>query len=112
MSTVTINGNTYQGNNIVISNGKVIVNGNDVTPNEKQIDIVVHGNIEYVTVDACNSLLVNGNSNNISTNSGDVSIMGNVQGSIQTMSGDVECSDISGSVSTMTGNIKHKKTVI
>ena len=31
MSTISINGNTYSGNSIV-TNGKVIINGKDVTP--------------------------------------------------------------------------------
>jgi len=110
MSTITINGNTYSGNSIVISNGKVIINGNDVTPDGKEINITVHGNIEDLKVDNCNQVLVNGNSKNISTKSGDINVTGNVEGSIQTMSGDVECLDVSGSVSTMSGNIKHKKS--
>jgi len=110
MSTITINGNTYSGNSIVISNGKVIINGNDVTPNEKEINIVVHGNTEDLKIDHCNKIVVNGNSKNISTKSGDIFITGNVEGSVQTMSGEVDCSDVSGSVSTMSGNIKHKKS--
>ena len=45
MSTIVINGNTYSGSNIVISNNRLIVNGCDVTPDGKEINIKVEGNI-------------------------------------------------------------------
>lgn len=38
MGTITINGNTYSGDNIVITNGRVVINDNDVTPDSKQIN--------------------------------------------------------------------------
>jgi hypothetical protein len=45
----------------------------------------------------------------ISTQSGDVEVTGNVDGSISTMSNDVDCENVNSLVSTMSGNIKHKK---
>ena len=109
MSTITINGNTYSGNNIVVINGKVIVNGKDVTPDSKEINISVQGNIDELKVDACNKVSVEGSVKFISTKSGDVEVTGNVDGNISTMSGDVHCENVNGLVSTMSGNIKHKK---
>ena len=40
MNTISINGMTIQGSgNVVISNGKIMVNGKDVTPDSKEINI-------------------------------------------------------------------------
>ena len=109
MSTISINGNTYSGNNIVITNGKVIINGKDVTPNSKEINIKVDGDIDELKVDACNKIEIIGDVSNVKTQSGDVEISGNVTGSIQTMSGDVDCGTVGGSISTMSGDIKHRR---
>jgi hypothetical protein len=110
MSTITINGNTYSGNSIVVSNGKVIINGKDVTPDSKEINISVKGDIEKLEVDACNKISVEGSVKNIKTQSGDVDVTGDVDGNIQTMSGDVECAMVGGSISTMSGDVKHRRS--
>ena len=109
MSSIKINGNTYTGNNIVVSNGKVIIDGKDVTGDSKEINIKVEGNIDTLTIDACNKLEIAGDVSNVKTLRGDVDITGNVNGSIQTMSGDVDCGNVGGSISTMSGDIKHRK---
>ena len=108
MSIITINGNTFSGSNIIVTNGKVLINGKDVTPDSKEINISVVGNIEQLKVDACNKVSVEGNVQSISTKSGDVEVSGDVDGSISTMSGDVDCGHVKGSVSTMSGDIKHR----
>jgi hypothetical protein len=126
MSSITINGNTYSGNNIVVTNGKVFVNGKDVTPDSKHITITVEGNVDEIKVDVCSGVSILGNVKNINTTSGDVivtgevsgsvettsgdvEIGGNVTGNVETTSGDVECQNISGSVSTVSGDIKHRR---
>lgn len=111
MSTVRINGTTITGGrSIVISNGKVLVDGKDVTPNAKEISIAVTGNIDRLEADVCQKISVTGDAGNIVTQSGDVEIGGSVTGSVQTMSGDVDCGgSIGGSVSTMSGDVKHRK---
>lgn len=106
---ININGNKYSGNNISISNGRVIIDGKDVTPDSKNITICVDGNISEMKVDACDSVVVNGNCGSVSTMSGDVEVDGDVTGSITTMSGDVDCGTVGGSISTMSGDIKHRK---
>jgi hypothetical protein len=109
---VVINGVSIDGNSrsVVISNGKVIVNGKDVTPEDtKDINIVINGHIETLDVDTCNKITITGDVGSVSTLSGDVNITGNVLGSVKTMSGDVDCEEISGSVKTMSGDIKHRK---
>jgi hypothetical protein len=111
-STIVINGKTYFGNSISISNGKVIIDGKESEPGEsngKIINITVTGNVEKLVVDVCDKISISGSVNSIKTVSGDVDVSGNVAGSINTMSGDVDCGQVSGSVSTMSGNIKNKK---
>ena len=52
MSSVTINGKTYTGNNIIVSNGKIMVDGKNVTSDDKVINITVNGNIDSLKVDS------------------------------------------------------------
>lgn len=109
MSTIRINNNSYVGNSITITNGKVIIDGKDVTPESKAITISVEGNIDNLNVDACDKVTVSGNATKVKTMSGDVEIHGDVSGDVKTMSGDVDCGNIGGSVSTMSGDVKHKR---
>ena len=106
---IKINNKVYKGQSITISNNKIIIDGNDVTPEELQIQIVIEGNIESIKADTCNTISVTGSVGSISTMSGDVEIGGNVSGSISTMSGDVDCNNIGGNISTMSGDIKYKR---
>lgn len=108
-STITINGVSYVGNNVKIINGKVIVDGKDMTPDAKNITIHVDGDISKLSVDICENLSVTGNVNELSTVSGDVTIGGNVGQNVKTVSGDVKCGNISGKVTTVSGDIKNKK---
>ncbi len=110
MNSITINGHTYSGGrSISITNGKVIIDGNDVTPEGKEINITVHGDIHIIDVDVCNKVSVNGNAHEVKSASGDIDITGDVSGSVHSMSGNVECNEVKGSISTMSGNIKHRK---
>ena len=107
MSSVTINGKTYIGNNIIVSNGKIMIDEKNVTSDDKVINITVNGNIDSLKVDTCNKLELIGNVTNINTVSGDVDINGDVNGSIQTVSGDVKCKNVGGSINTLSGDINH-----
>lgn len=111
MASISINGVSISGGSVVIRNGKVIVDGKDVTPADaKEISITVNGNVNKVEVDACKTIDVTGDVGNVKTLSGDITVTGNVSGSVQTMSGDVDCGgNVAGSVSTMSGNVKHRK---
>lgn len=108
-SRISINGTTYNGNSVTIINGKVIVDGKDMTPDAKNIDIRVVGDISKLSVDICDSLTVTGNVNDLNTVSGDVSIGGDVSQNVKTVSGDVKCGNIGGKVTTVSGDIKNKK---
>jgi hypothetical protein len=108
MAKITIStGNTsvvYSGNNVTITNGKVIIDGNDVTPQMKNISISIEGSIDMLNVDACNYVKVSGTVNSLTTTSGDVTC-GNVAGNVDSTSGDIECQDVGGSVQTVSGDV-------
>jgi hypothetical protein len=88
-SFVTINGQTYSGNNVSIVNGNVVIDG------VKQEQLL----IGPVTV------TVHGSVDKVETGSGDVTVL-DVVGSVETMSGDVSCTgDIGGYVTTMSGDV-------
>lgn len=106
-STISINGTTFTTTgrgSISISNGRVTIDGKDVTPDAKIISIEVHGDIQSISADACEKITMTGSAGSVRTQSGDVEC-GPVSGSVSTMSGDVRCGGISGSVSTMSGDV-------
>ena len=106
MATVIINGNriSVSGRGVTVVNGKVIVDGKDVTPDAKEIRIEVHGDVEHIEVDACNKIQVTGSVRELTTSSGDVTC-GDVHGDVRTTSGDVRCKEVRGSVETVSGDV-------
>ncbi len=108
-SRITIKGcnNIIAGRDIVIGNGRVIVDGKDVTPDSKEIIISIEGNVQSLNADACSTIKVSGNVGSLQTNTGDVKC-GDVQGSVSTKSGDIECGSVGGNASTMSGDIDCK----
>jgi DUF4097 and DUF4098 domain-containing protein YvlB len=110
VATITINGLTITGGrNVSIQNGRVIVDGTDVTPESKQINISINGNVERLEADACQKITITGDVGAVKTMSGDVDVTGAISGSVKTMSGNVDCGgSIAGSVSTMSGDIKQR----
>ncbi len=110
MGTITINGKTFTGNSISVSGDKIIIDGSDVTPESKQINIHVLGSIQDLEVSMCNKITIDGTVGTVSTKSGDVEVKGDITGDVKTMSGDVDCGgNITGSVKTMSGDIKYRK---
>jgi hypothetical protein len=101
---ININGKSYYGNNISINNGKVIIDGINLSIDEKIINITVDGNIDNLSVDSCESLTVSGNVAAVKTVSGDV-ICQNILGSVKTVSGDVTAKVINGNVNSVSGDI-------
>ena len=86
---MTINGKTYSGNNIIISNGKVIVDG------AEQSEVLEHNIVVNVTGDVQSLETTSGDvqcesvSGDVKTVSGDVNVRGNVAGNVKTVSGDI-----------------------
>jgi hypothetical protein len=107
---INFNGKMYSGRSIVITNGRVNIDGRDVTEEAKHINIVIDGSIDSLTVDYCNTVTVKEVAKNVKTQSGDVVVNGNIGGDVKTMSGSVECEgSIAGDVSTMSGSIRSRK---
>lgn len=111
-SSIIVNGKRYTGKTINISNGKVIIDGNDVDDTEEPIvNIIIYANsaskIEQVTSTA-GEIIIHGNASNIDTTSGDITINGNVEGNISTVSGDIRADVIEGNISTISGDIIEK----
>lgn len=124
MASMIINNNVQVGRSIVISNGKIIIDGKDVTPEGKTINISIEGDVDNISVDMCNKFEVKGNVNSIVSTSGDIEcgdVTGNIEctsgdiecnnvgGNVETTSGDVKCGNVGGNVKTMSGDIKHRK---
>jgi hypothetical protein len=95
------------GRNIVINNGKIIIDGVDVTPDSKQITIQITGNVDLLDVDVCEKITIAGEVGDIKTGAGDIEC-GNVKNDVSTASGDVKCNDVTGNVNTMSGDVKAK----
>lgn len=103
---ISINGVKYQGNNVSIKGGVVTIDGKSPTPVEdyKTITVVVHGNLQALSLDE-GSVKVEGDVGNIKTVNGGVQIKGDVV-NVQTVNGNVDCGDVSGPVNTINGNIR------
>lgn len=92
-STVTINGKTYEGNNISVRNGVVSIDGKPITET-KAMELHIHGNVGELVSDM--SVNITGKV------LGNVSAKGSVNcdavgGNVQA-GGSVNCDDVGGSV--------------
>lgn len=103
MATVTINGITYQGNNITINNGKVVIDGRQES---EQLSGVVEiriteGKLDSLTTDAS---VICGHVTGTVTAGGSVNcdaVGGNVNAG-----GSVNCDEVGGNVSAG-GSVRH-----
>ena len=111
-STVIVNGKKYTlpGGNVSVIGNKVYCNGKLVEDcneiKEKNITVVVNGNIDKVSSDVAN-IVVNGNANYVETDTGDIKIAGDVSGNVSSDTGDIRCGNIGGNAETSTGDISH-----
>ena len=106
-NTININGVTFSSDgssSVSIVNGRVIVNGRDVTPDSKEIHIAIQGDVANLDVDACEQIAISGSAGSVRTGSGGVEC-GPVSGDVQSSSGDVRCGNVAGSVQTSSGDV-------
>lgn len=101
---VNINGVSYKGSSVSISNGVISIDGKKVNTSDKVISIVVEGNLGKLVVDDCNRIEVKGSCGSAETMSGDVNC-GDISGNVETMSGDIYANNVSGKAETMSGDI-------
>ena len=111
-STVIVNGKKYTlpGGSVSVIGNKVYCNGKLVEDcseiKEKNITIIVNGNVDKVSTDTSN-ITINGNVNNVETDTGDIKITGDVSGNVSSDTGDIHCGNIGGNAKTSTGDISH-----
>lgn len=121
---ININGSSYKGRNVSIVGGKVIIDGKHInTEDQKQITIVVEGDLESLDVDYCESIEVRGDANRVEFTSGSldcrdvkggvemtsgkVFVKGNITGDIKSMSGNIDVGgNVVGDIRSTTGNIR------
>jgi uncharacterized protein (DUF342 family) len=110
---VRVNGITYKGDSIVISNGKVKIDGKRVdTGDAKEIKIEVHGDIDLLDVDVCEYVTVEGNVGDIKVSQGDITVNGNVMDNVTNSQGDITIAgDLNGDAKNSMGNIKAGKNI-
>lgn len=107
MGIITVNGKTYEGNSVTVSNGTVIIDGKvQHDESSPQITISVDGDIKSLDVDT-GKVSVNGNVGGIAVDCGDIECK-DVVGHIKVDTGNVSCGNVGGSVSTNIGNIVTK----
>lgn len=97
MNRITINGKTItcSGTNVVINNGKVIVDGNIIQEcNSGDIKVTIEGDVNKIDCDG--SVEVHGNSGNIDCG-GSCEVDGDVEGDINA-GGSVTCGNVSGDI--------------
>lgn len=107
MATITVNGKSVSGTSIRVNNGKIFVDGQEMTPHSKVITIQVQGDINLIDVSACDSIHVSGTVGTIRTMSGNVRC-GGVTNSVETMSGNIDCGSVGESATSMSGSVRRR----
>lgn len=100
-----------KSSSVVITNGSITVNGKLIKDlnelDEKEINIIIEGDVESLTVDSCDEIEVKGSAKNIKTHNGNVKVNNDVTGNVSTHNGNVVCGKVGGDVDTHNGNIIH-----
>jgi len=114
-SKIIINGKSYENiniSNVSIGNNNIIIggdfkNGEKISLNEfseKQITIIVEGNVESLKVEVGN-VIVKGNAGTINHSTGNIDC-NDVLGNITNITGNIKANSIKGNASTVNGSIK------
>ena len=105
-SRVVIDGRVFSGNNVSISNGKVVIDGvaqdGDLTG---PINVEVHGDIQ--SLDNGQGDVKAYNIGSVKIGQGDIEC-GDIKGDAKTGMGDIRCSVVHGNAKTGMGDIKLK----
>lgn len=121
-AVLSLNGVSFSGRNVSITNGRVIIDGREVTVPDSQAKLVIEvkGDLAHLEVGSCASLTVAGAvgavslaagtlhckdvAGNVSVEQGAVSCC-NVTGDVKTDVGDIDCGNVAGSVKAKVGDI-------
>ena len=94
-----------KGNNVSIINNKIFVDGKEIGTEEKEINIIVEGNLDKLEVDCCNSIKVNGVTKDVEVSNGNIAISGDVKGNVNNINGNIIAKVINGNCKTKNGDI-------
>ncbi len=103
-----INGKIYGGKSISISGNKIIIDGKDVTPNSKEITIVINADLDSLEVDVCEYITIHGNCNTVESTNGSIKVSKDIKGDVRTTNGNVIAGVIHGNTRTTNGSIISK----
>lgn len=107
--TLTVNGRQFEGRTVEQKNGRIFVDGHDVTDEVKiatnQIIVVVQGDVSKLEAQGIQQLTVSGNAGAITSTHGRIEIKGDVSGSVESISGPITCGKVGGSVESKNGPI-------
>lgn len=109
---IIINGKKYNNissGNFTISNNKIYVNGSLIENlnniKEKNIKIEIYGDKNFISVDSCENINVNGNVYNIKLTNGTITC-NDVGNDITITNGDINANKIFGKCNVINGDIK------
>ena len=94
-----------KGNNVSIINNKIFVDGKEIGTEEKEINIIVEGNLDKLEVDCCNLIKVNGVTKDVEVSNGNITISGDVKGNVNNINGNIIAKVINGNCKTKNGDI-------
>lgn len=104
-NSVTIDGRTFSGRNVVINKNRVIVDGVEQSGELiGPVSITIDGDVESID-GSFTDVTVTGSAGQVKTMSGDVRC-GDISGSVSTMSGDITAKEVRGSASSMSGDVR------
>ena len=109
---IIINGKKYNNisaGNFTISNNKVYINGSLIENlnniEEKNIKIEIYGDKNFISIDSCESINVNGNVYNIKLTNGTITC-DDVKNDVTITNGDIKVNKIFGKCNVINGDIK------
>ena len=109
---IIINGKKYNNissGNFTISNNKIYINGSLIENlnniEEKNIKIEIYGDKNFISIDNCETVTVNGNVYNIKLTNGTINC-NDVGNDVTITNGDINANKISGKCNVINGDIK------
>lgn len=109
MARITINGVTYEGENLIINNnsGHIQIDNQIISISNRIININVSGDLNVLEVSSANTIEIIGNAGEVNTASGNIQV-DKVLGNANSVSGSIYANDIIGNVSTISGSVNYK----
>lgn len=109
MARITINGVTYEGENLIINHtgSHVQIDNQIISIDNRDINISVSGDLNVLEVSSANTIEIIGNAGEVNTASGNIQV-DKVLGNANSASGSIYANDIKGNVSTISGSVNYR----